>query len=158
MKCRLVLLITLCFFTLSIKAQSVYGEAMEYTYVDGYRVKRQYNSYTLLNKPGKDNGNQADTVFGLYREKDSVRIADAPTFVKAYPNPVKTTLFIENLFLEKNSSAEVRIHSIDGKEIFRTKTIVSKESIDLSGYIPGNYNVSYYVNGVYMLSWKITKL
>lgn len=143
--------------TLINAAKAQIGPGIEFDYNNGYRVLRQYNSFASLAKPGKDiNGSQADTVIGyISSEKKEIKNR---IFVKAYPNPVKDVLFVENRSWKEGSRATLKLYDISGKVLLEKTTTQPKENIDMNMLPTGNYYIKYYVGYTYLISWKITKL
>ncbi|MEZ5017575.1 MAG: T9SS type A sorting domain-containing protein [Flavipsychrobacter sp.] len=149
-----ILLISMILSPLLSFAQ-VTGPGIEYTYdAAGFRVKRDYNIAAVLQKPGKDNGQQADTIIGVFKNKELFN----QEFVRAYPNPASDFLFVENISWEEGNTASIQLLDITGKVILSKTTNESRNQISLNAIVPGTYNVNYYLNDRKVISWKIIKL
>lgn len=151
-------IILFCLISVSV-VQAQVGHGIEFDYNAGYRVLRQYSSTASLAKPGKDNnGTQADTIIGYFPGEEVNDVIEDKIFVKAYPNPVRDILYVENRSWEEGSSATLKLYDISGKLLWEKTTTQPKESISMNALPPGNYHVKYYTNYTYLISWKITKL
>lgn len=149
----------LIFILLAITTQAqVGGPAIQFDYnASGFRVKRFYNP-TAVYKPGKSNGQQADTLIGYYKDKSDHSGVISHEFIKAYPNPVSDKLYVENLNWKEGHSAEIKLMDISGKQILSVQTSNAKDEISFNSVVPGSYQVRYYIDGQYTISWKIIKL
>lgn len=159
MKSRLLFLLVFLMPIFS-KAQ-VTGEAIKFDYDNaGQRIKRYQDLNAILNKPGRNGEQPADTVIGYYKKEDPLaKITESDYFVKAYPNPVKDVLYIENLSWKEGDVAEYKLMDATGKEILSKRTTQAKDNMQFSsGITPGSYHVRYYVNNTFIISWQIVKL
>lgn len=154
---RVILFVAIAMATPSLTyAQTIWGQGIEYRYNGaGFRELRYYDPNTIIKqKPGGSSEQQADTVIGLQQYKDNVE----KEFVRAYPNPVIDNLFIENLYWKDGSQASVKVLDVTGKLLLSKPLLSAKEQIDLRNLIPGSYNVNYFINNEYVISWKIVKI
>lgn len=152
------LLLIFILLALSEVDAQVVGPGMEYTYTNGYRVKREYNANAVLNKPGKNGKQPADTIVVVQKQNNDENLLNAKPIVKAYPNPVYNNLYVEHMENKEGSYGEVRLFDMSGREIVRKNLLQQKDVVQIGDVPPGNYNLSYYANGIFTISWKITKL
>lgn len=153
---RIILLLILLVTTSICHAQIGPGIVFDYD-AAGYRIKRYYDHAATLAKPGKDNtGQRIDTIIGVFKNEGNLNVDK--TFVKAYPNPITDILIVENMSWIEGSTATMKISDISGKEILEKTTTLPKEIIRLEMLTPGTYNLRYYINDVYIVSWQIVKL
>lgn len=147
-------------FTLTAYAQVGPGITFEYSPIfSGYRVVREYKPLASLQKPGKDvSGNPADTVIGYLPGEEKNEVLEEKIFVRAYPNPMRDILFIENLSWQEGGSATLKIYDVSGKLITEKSTTQAKEVINMQALPPGTYHVKYYTNFTYLISWQIAKI
>lgn len=118
----------------------------------GNRIKRQVNYGIVTPKPGKG---LIDTLVEEIQPEES--LTNRSIKVKAYPNPVKDLLVIENLNWLDNSNVLVKLYDMTGKLITSKAYQSSKESLSLKGLASGTYNVYYYLNNELLTQWKIIK-
>lgn len=153
------LFILLAFVAVTVAVQAQTGPGIIFRYDQaGYRIVREFNNWASLAKPGKDStGQQADTVIGYFQNEEKTPL-DRNVFVRAYPNPVRDVLFVENLSWQDGGSATLKIYDISGKLIMEKTTTQPKETIQMGALPPGNYHVKYYTNYTYLISWQIAKI
>lgn len=123
----------------------------------GFRVLRHYDPNASYLKPGQDNGLPADTIISIYKDQLDPEINDKE-FVRAYPNPVKDILYIENLDWKHGYVAEVKLLDASGKQILSKSTELQKDQVYFNSVLPGSYQVQYYLNKKFLISWTIIKL
>lgn len=136
------------------------GNGFEFHY-DGFgnRIQRNFSPTASYQKPGKDNfGQQADTMVGVFKNYDTTQSKPDKIFVRAYPNPVQDVLFVENVDWESGKTAMIRLTDISGKLISTKKSDIAKERINFQNVPPGTYTIKYYLDGAFIISWKIVKL
>ncbi|MBL7683828.1 MAG: T9SS type A sorting domain-containing protein [Flavipsychrobacter sp.] len=150
--------ITLLALFVFVNTNAQTGPGIEYHYLNGFRIKREYNPNATLQKNGvTEDGQQADTVDIISRENQGNESIEK-LYARAYPNPVKDILIIENLSWQDNDIADIELSDVSGKIIIKKHLTQSKEQVTLNNLIPGTYNAKYYVNNQYIVTWKIIKL
>jgi len=136
----------------STNAQPVYGPAITFGYSTmGTRVWRAYEPITVLNKYG-------DTLTPQSYADTLTKKEDNDIFViKAYPNPVHNLLTIHNFTWKETDQVFVKVFDIAGRFISSQSFTKGKDNINFSEFIPGVYQVHYYLNGSLLTMWKIVK-
>lgn len=153
-------IITIILFTSTFITKAQVGPAIRFDYDgSGYRTKRFYDPTAQLNKPGRDtHGNQADTLLFSFSNFNSEKNFKDTLIVKEYPNPVHEILFVENMTWKDGNNVVVILSDASGKELKNVNGSIAKLSVNTNDLVPGNYFLKYFINNIYVYSWKIVKL
>ena len=146
------LTLVLLFILIIPTSGQIMGPAILFDYDNvGNRIKRYYNPSTPLNvyRTTKDSTSQYPVDTAVVLTKDMQ--------IYAYPNPVLTTLTIENRSWVQGQRAEIKVHDMNGKLIASKAARNAKENIPFGDVSSGIYSVQYFFNGEMIANWKVFK-
>lgn len=160
MRCSpIILLLVLITSALTSFGQNS-GQGYTFSYDGaGYRIQREYHTVPIsYTKPGnRQEEIPIDTLVGAFQEENAID-SKQTIIVKAYPNPTRTNLYVENYSWKHGSNAAIMIFDIAGKKIMEESVLTPKKQIDLRSLAPGTYQVNYQTAKGKMFTWKIVKL